>query len=89
MPACYGRLKMRTREIENSCICELEAMMDGYRQRQCDLEDILLACCTIPIYQAVYGRKAPTFKELTRRRDKRSSLAGLSREELLELAEEK
>lgn len=80
---------MRTKEIENACVCELIAMLDGYWQRQRDMEDLLLVCCTIPVYQAAYGKKAPTLKELTRRRDKRSSLEGLSHEELLELAEEK
>lgn len=79
---------MTTRAIERSCICELMALVDGWRQRRYDLEDLLLACCTLPVYQMGMGKKAPTMKELTRHRPKENPYAGMSYEELLDFASE-
>lgn len=85
---CYGPLRMKTQEIENSCVCELVAMMDGYNMRFLALDDLLVARCAIPAYQAGYGRKAPSYKELTRGRKKGDAFTDLTHEELLALASE-
>lgn len=85
---CYGRLGLTTRQIEECCICELMAMMEGWQQRHDDLEDLLIECCAMPVYQMHLGRKAPRFHDLVKRRKKRDEFADMSHDELLAFASE-
>lgn len=79
---------MRTQEIENLCICELVMMLKGWERRYYDLADLMISCCALPVYQMHLGRKAPKFKDMIRNRSRESPYAGMTREELLELAQE-
>ena len=79
---------MTTEQIENSCLCELVAMMDGWQQRRDDLEDLLVACCSLPVYQVHYGRKAPRFQDLIKRRKKRDEFADMTADERRAFASE-
>lgn len=79
---------MNTEQIENSCICELVMMVQGWERRYYDLADLLISCCALPVYQMHMGKKAPKFKDLIRHRPKEDPYADLSHEELLALAKE-
>ena len=45
-------------------------MMEGWQQRHDDLEDLLIECCAMPVYQMHMGKKAPRFQDLVKRRKK-------------------
>lgn len=75
-------------QIEECCICELIAMMEGWQQRHDDLEDLLIECCAMPVYQMHMGKKAPRFQDLVKRRKKCDDFADMTYEELLAFASE-
>lgn len=79
---------MTTEQIETSCMCEIEAMLEGWKQRINDLDDLFIVRVALPIYQTQYGKKAPTYKDLTRGRGKIDPYADYSEEELLWFASE-
>ena len=64
------------------------AMMEGWQQRHDDLEDLLIECCAMPVYQMHLGRKAPRFQDLVKRRKKRDEFADMSHDEMLAFASE-
>lgn len=43
-------------------------MVDGYVRRFQRLEDLLIINCALPAYRAAYGKKAPTYEQLTAHR---------------------
>lgn len=63
-------------------------MMDGWKQRHNDFEDLLVACCTLPVYQMHLGKKAPRFQDLVKRRKKRDDFADMTHDEMLTFASE-
>ena len=63
-------------------------MMEGWQQRHDDLEDLLIECCAMPVYQMHLGRKAPRFHDLVKRRKKRDEFADMSHDELRAFASE-
>lgn len=67
-PLALGELAMSPREFGDATIAEIEAMAIGYERRREALEDLLIINCSLPMYRAWYGRKAPTYDELTRYR---------------------
>lgn len=68
IPLCYGRLNMTTQQIEDSCICEINAYADGWLQRHCDIEDLFILYGALPTYQVKMGKKAPSYHDMTRGR---------------------
>ena len=90
LPLCYGRLHMTTKQIEDSCICEIDAYAEGWLQRHYDLEDLFIAYGALPTYQVKMGNKSPTFESMTRGRklQKKNSLDKESVEYLRWLASE-
>lgn len=51
-------------------------MTCGYQRRHEILEDLFIVYVALPVYQAAFGRKAPTYKNLTAHRKRRSEEIG-------------
>lgn len=49
-------------------------MMDGWQQWQDNLEDLMIACYALPVYQMHMVNKAPRFQDLVKRRKNAMSL---------------
>lgn len=45
-------------------------MYDGYLRRQDRLEDLFILYCALPTYRGAYGKKAPSYRTLTKHRQK-------------------
>lgn len=88
LPNCYGRLNMKTHEIEDSCICEITAMLNGWRDRFYDYQDLLILYAALPTYQ-VNCKHPPKYEDFIKNRPgQKDLLEDLSIEELKWLAEE-
>lgn len=88
MPLCYGRLNLTTNQIEDMCICEINAMADGWRQRFYDQQDLYILYCALPVYQT-QCKKPPKYEDFIKNRpDHKDNLDDLSLEDIKYLAEE-
>lgn len=65
---------MNTQKFENLCLYKLVAMMDGWQQWQDNLEDLMIACYALPVYQMHMVKKALRFQDLVKRRKNAMSL---------------
>jgi len=65
-----GELALTPEQFGNYTVKEIDAMFEGYIRRQERLEDLFIINCALPTYRGAYGRKAPSYKKLTRHRKK-------------------
>lgn len=88
LPLCYGRLNLTTSQIEDMCICEINAMADGWRQRFYDRQDLFILYAALPTYQT-QCKKPPKYEDFVKGRpDHKDNLDDLSIEDIKYLAEE-
>jgi hypothetical protein len=71
-PLALGELAMTPDEFAGSTVGEINAMLDGYLRRRETLEDLFIVNCALPTYRAFFGRKAPTYKDLTAHRRRKN-----------------
>ena len=71
-PLALGELHLTPEQFGRYTVLELDAMFDGYLRRREHLEDLFIINCALPTYLGAYGRKAPSYRKLTRHRQKRS-----------------
>lgn len=69
-PLALGELQMTPDEFSGSTVAEINARLHGYLRRREALEDLFIINCALPVYRAFYGKKAPTYRELTAHRRK-------------------
>ena len=67
-----GELAMTPEQFGNATIAEIEALAEGFERRREILEDLFIINCALPMYRAWYGKKAPTYKDLTAYRRNRT-----------------
>ena len=67
-----GELNLTPEQFGKYTVSEIDAMFDGYLRRYDALEDLMIINCALPTYRGAYGRKAPTYKKLTKHRRKRN-----------------
>lgn len=77
-----GELNLTPEQFGDYTIAELEAMLDGWRRRYERLEDLFIAYVAMPVYQGAYGKKAPTYKQLTRHRQSTRRVQDIEEAEL-------
>lgn len=79
---------MTTQQIEESCICEIIMMIDGWKRRYYDLQDLFIMYSAMPVYQ-VNCKHPPKYEDFVRGRDDRKDLfSDLTIEDIKYLAEE-
>lgn len=76
---------MKTEEIENLTIVEINAMIDGWTQRYYDAQDLFIMFSAMPVYN-VNCRKPPKYEDFVKNRDKKTGFEDMSYEELLAFA---
>ena len=62
-----GDLNMKTIEIENSCICEITAMLNGWRERFYDYQDLMILYAAPPLISKL-TKKPPKYEDFVRNR---------------------
>jgi hypothetical protein len=82
-----GELNLTPEEFGAYTIGELEAMLDGWQRRRYQLEDLFIIYSALPTYQGAYGRKAPSYRKLTRHRRSTRRVAEIDEEDLKEWRE--
>lgn len=87
IPLCYGRLHLTTEEMENLCVCEVEAMLEGWKVRYKDLQTLFAAYCAMPVINA-FSKTPVKLEDLVKDEKNPDDLSGLTDDELAELAEE-
>lgn len=86
LPICYGRLNMTTEQIENACICEIEMMIQGWKQRYKDQQALFVLYSAIPVYNS-FSKKKLRFEDFVREEKQIDDFADLGIDELRALAE--
>lgn len=67
----FGELRLKPEEYGNMTVGEIDAMYDGYKRREYQLDDLLIFRVALPVYQSMMGSKdAPTYEQLTAYRRK-------------------
>ncbi len=87
MPLCYGRLHLTTEQIENLCVCEVEAMLEGWKARYRDMQMLFAAYCAMPVINA-FSKKPVTLDDLVKDEGGPDGFGNMTDKELAELAEE-
>ena len=90
LPVCYGRLNLKTSEIEELTIREINAMVDGWQQRYYDMQDLFIVFGAIPVYQT-QCKNPPKYEDFVKDRPnykKHNDFDGFTLEELRAFAEE-
>lgn len=86
LPICYGRLNMTTEQIENACLCEIEMMIQGWKQRYKDLQALFVLYSAIPIHNS-FSKKKARFEDFVKEEKELDDFSDLSIEEMRQLAE--
>lgn len=87
MPLCYGRLHLTTDQIENLCVCDVEAMLEGWKARYKDMQTLLAVYCAMPIINSLSNTKV-ALEDLVKDENNPDDFSNMTDEELAELAEE-
>lgn len=66
----YGELNLKPWEFERLTVGELDALFEGYMRRVDREEDMLIRRVSLPVYQSMLGKHAPTYEQLTAYRRK-------------------
>ncbi len=59
---------MTPAQFADATIGEIDSMVNGYIRRYQRLEDLFIVHCALPAYRGAYGKKAPTYEQLTAHR---------------------
>lgn len=59
---------MTPAQFANATIGEIDSLVSGYVRRYQRLEDLFIIHCALPAYRGAYGKKAPTYEQLTAHR---------------------
>ena len=81
-PLALGELNLKPEQFAGYTVSEVDAMFDGYIRRQERLEDLFILYSALPTYRGAYGRKAPSYRTLTKHRVKRGRIGQMDEVEV-------